>query len=145
MRRLRKLFVGGGRSAPRISRAIAGQLMLDLPATFSFRALGSSMLPTIRSGSLLQIVRIPPESAQAGDIVLVVGPEGPIVHRLVATTHGLVLWGDALPCSDGALSDFEWVGKVASIEPPSGAARIRALFARVARRVRGPAGGRPLG
>jgi signal peptidase I len=143
LQRIRKLLVGGARPAPRISSAIAGQLMLDLPATFSFRALGSSMLPTIRSGSVLTIVRTPNGSAQPGDIVLVVGPNGPIVHRAVATPDGLVLWGDALPCPDGKLVQFAWVGKVVTIEPPHGGARLRALFDRVANRVRRLSGERP--
>lgn len=120
VRALRKLR-GGQRRV--IDRRVVADLLRAMPYEFTFRALGSSMEPAIRSGSLLRIVREPREGVGAGAIALVIGVHGPIVHRIAVRPEGLVLRGDALPSDDGPLTSFEWIGRVAEVRAPSMTAR----------------------
>jgi signal peptidase len=69
-----------------------------------------SMSPTIPTGSLAVVKRIPADQARVGDVVTVDRPDGqlPMTHRVVSVTPAadgvstLVLKGDANPAADAA-------------------------------------------
>lgn len=116
-----------------VDRALAAEIIEQLPEEFTFFAVGSSMLPAIKSGSRLRVVRAPIESVRPGDIVLVIGDSGPIAHRVVQGADGLLLWGDARRLPDGTLTSFRWVGRVTEVDPPSWRGVIRNLASRARR------------
>lgn len=120
-----------GRSRRQLPGKLAAELIRDLPERFHFRALGSSMEPAIRSGSDLVIAREPREQAAPGDVVMVLGDTGPIVHRVVASASGPLLWGDSRATPDGYVSQFEWIGRVVEVRPPTLFRRVAQLAARL--------------
>lgn len=84
--------------------AAAPQLIADVLASAGrvrFRALGSSMVPAVRSGDELTIERCPLEAVRLGDIVLTRQGARLVAHRLIRKERnsggmGLVTRGDAL-------------------------------------------------
>jgi hypothetical protein len=133
VRALRQLGSGPRRV---IDRRVVADLLRAMPYEFTFRALGSSMEPAIPSGSLLRIVREPRESVGPGAIAMVIGAQGPIVHRVALRPQGLVLRGDSQPADDGPLTSFEWIGRVVEVRAPSMPAQALARGLRRLGRVR---------
>jgi signal peptidase I len=85
------------------------------------RALGTSMLPSIWPGDILNIQHCHPADLAFGDVVLLSQGDRLVVHRVVApaeTAQG-VSWitrGDAMAQNDPPGQDVEILGKVLSID-----------------------------
>lgn len=80
------------------------------------RATGSSMLPSIRPGDVLQIRRCRPVEAGRGDVVLFIRHSRLFAHRVVARVGaGLVTQGDALAAPDPSVRASELLGKVTHV------------------------------
>jgi len=84
-------------------------------------AFGTSMLPTIWPGDVLEISRTELQELNAGDVVALVLADGLRVHRLealVATADGTYLRtrGDSVPESDPLTPANQLAGKVVGLE-----------------------------
>ena len=80
------------------------------------RAIGSSMLPSIRPGDILQIHKCVTEDAKLGDIVLFTRHGRLFAHRVLARSNvGLVTQGDAVAVPDPSVSASELLGKVTHV------------------------------
>jgi hypothetical protein len=98
-------------------------LVADVLARFGcirMRALGTSMLPTIRSGDVLDVHRCSSHQLQDGDIVLVNGSAGLRAHRMVARRccgerSVVVTRGDAHWRRDGVDPAAEVLGRVVRV------------------------------
>lgn len=98
-------------------------LVADVLARFGrvqIRALGTSMMPTIQSGDILDVEACADTQLSAGDIVLVGGPTGLRAHRIVdARWHGqrtiFVTRGDAHWRTDAIDSTREVLGRVVAV------------------------------
>jgi signal peptidase I len=85
--------------------------------TIRIRAFGTSMLPTIWPGDILQIESKPWHEFEAGDVVLVKREKNILIHRLVSN-DGLQ-WttrGDAMPQDDPPVASADVLGRVAQIQ-----------------------------
>lgn len=81
------------------------------------RALGTSMLPTIFPGDILQIESAPRNELAVGDVVLVKRDKRIVIHRLVNNEgRQWVTRGDAVPQDDPPVADVEFLGRVTQIE-----------------------------
>jgi hypothetical protein len=83
------------------------------------RAFGCSMFPAIRSGDLLHIARIAPDTVLPGDVVVIRRDGRIFAHRVVsrsADTCGVVTRGDAHLHADPPASPHDIVGLVVAIE-----------------------------
>jgi signal peptidase I len=81
------------------------------------RALGTSMLPTIFPGDILQIESTPQNELAVGDVVLVKREKRIVIHRLVSNeSRRWVTRGDAVPQDDPPVVDEEFLGRVRRID-----------------------------
>ncbi len=85
------------------------------------RVFGASMLPWIRPGDLLHILRTDPDRVCPGEIILFARDGGLFVHRVIRKDQRpgwplLVTKGDALPRADAPVTDAELLGRVISID-----------------------------
>jgi signal peptidase I len=85
------------------------------------RAFGSSMLPSLWPGDVLTIEGISCQAPVAGDIVLILQNQRPLVHRVKEKRDcdGCLQWitrGDAVPQSDPPVADAELLGRVSFIQ-----------------------------
>ncbi|MBI3669993.1 MAG: S24/S26 family peptidase [Acidobacteria bacterium] len=85
------------------------------------RVFGTSMLPWIRPGDLLHILRTDLDRICLGEIILFTRDGRLFVHRVIRKDQRpgwplLVTKGDALPHADAPLSDLEFLGCVISID-----------------------------
>jgi signal peptidase I len=90
------------------------------------KALGTSMLPTIWPGDILQIESKPWDELAVGDVVLVKREKSVLIHRLMK--NGGPQWvtrGDAMPQDDPAVAVGDVLGRVAQIERCSRATEPR--------------------
>ena len=79
-------------------------------------AQGSSMLPAIWPGEVLEISSIPAEAAVVGDIVLVEHDGRFFIHRLIAKSDsGGITRGDSLPEDDPVMVPSVLLGRVCAI------------------------------
>lgn len=84
--------------------------------TARFRALGSSMLPTIWPGDVLEIEATPRDNLVCGDLIAVHTTGGIRVHRLLRTNQPYwITRGDAMPQDDPAISPQDVLGRVSEI------------------------------
>ncbi len=99
------------------------ELVADALARFGrvrFRALGTSMAPTIRSGDILDVRRCSPDQLKVGDIALVRVSHGFFAHRLVGK-YGrgegtrIVTRGDAHWRNDSPVAIAGVLGRVAGV------------------------------
>ena len=84
------------------------------------RALGTSMLPTIQSGDVLDVQRCPSDQLEDGDIVLVYRAGVLCAHRMVGRgggddQRGVVTRGDAHWCRDDDSDAVEVLGRVVRV------------------------------
>jgi signal peptidase I len=111
------------------------ELVADVLARFGrvrFRALGTSMAPTIQSGDVLDVRRCSTDELRVGDIVLVRGPNGFLAHRLVARYGSgdgttIVTRGDAHWQNDSPIATAGVLGRVAGVSTAAreGSAPVR--------------------
>jgi len=100
---------------------IAGPaLVMDVLARFGhvrIRARGTSMLPTIQPGDVLDVQRCSSEELQPGDVALVLGAAGLRAHRVVARRgcDVVVTRGDAHWRCDAADAAMDVLGRVVSV------------------------------
>lgn len=81
------------------------------------KALGTSMLPTIWPGDILQIERKPWDELAVGDVVLVKREKRVVIHRLVGSSgRRWVTRGDAMPQDDPPVAPDDVLGRVSQIE-----------------------------
>ncbi len=85
------------------------------------RVFGTSMLPWIRSGDLLHILRTDLDRTCPGEIILFTRDGRLFVHRVIRKDQRpglpfLVTKGDALPRADAPVTDAEFLGRVISID-----------------------------
>ena len=60
------------------------RLALDNGANVRLTATGSSMIPFLRNGDVVELEKVPPEALRHGDVVLVERPEGGyVLHRML--------------------------------------------------------------
>lgn len=118
-----------------------------------FRATGSSMHPTIRSGEALWVVPVDPDRVRVGDVVLHAAFESRLVaHRVVDISSPPPLGGpsppavfltkgDGCPRPDAPVMGAELLGKVAAVERSGRRVdpgrRSAWLYARAYHRLRG--------
>jgi signal peptidase I len=90
------------------------------------RALGTSMLPTIFPGDVLQIESAPLNELAVGDVVLIKRGNRIIIHRLVSNEgEQWVTRGDAVPQDDPPVVDEEFLGRITQIDRGSRAIEPR--------------------
>ena len=79
-----------------------------------FLARGDSMHPSIRSGELLEVERVNPDSIRRGDVVLARLSRGLTAHRVVRVTRDgwFVTRGDNAPSDDEAFPSGAIIGRV---------------------------------
>ena len=79
-----------------------------------FLARGDSMHPSIRSGELLEVERVDPDSIRRGDVVLARLSRGLTAHRVVRVTREgwFVTRGDNAPSDDEAFPAGAIIGRV---------------------------------
>lgn len=93
-----------------------------------FRALGQSMLPTIRSGDTVHVA--PLDRLREGDVLLYERGSRWFVHRLIhhrgaGERHGpLIFRGDGLPVADPPVTAAAVLGRVTRIERQSRMIRL---------------------
>jgi signal peptidase I len=94
--------------------------VLSWGGTIRLQALGTSMLPSIWPGDVLNIENKPGEDMVPGDIVLVARENRFVVHRLVEKHHThWITRGDSLPQNDAAVAEVQVLGKVSTIHRKS--------------------------
>jgi len=80
--------------APEVVAEIAAE-SLHLAGSLTLRVTGTSMLPSVRPGSYVEIRRAEPHTVRCGDIILVRATHGFRLHRLVDLRSGwLITRGD---------------------------------------------------
>lgn len=85
--------------------------------TIRIRALGTSMLPTIWPGDILQIESKPWDELAVGDVVLVKREKRVLIHRLVKNDGPYCITrGDAMPQDDPPVAAADVLGRVTKIE-----------------------------
>lgn len=97
------------------------QEILNRVGFLRFRALGSSMLPSIKSGDVISVQSAEPQTIIVGDVILYSQNERLYAHRVihkerVEGTDLIMTKGDYLPSSASYVNDYEILGKVVSIE-----------------------------
>jgi hypothetical protein len=121
------------------------ELVADVLARFGrvrFRALGTSMAPTIRSGDILDVRRCSPNQLSVGDIALVRGSNGFLAHRLVGK-YGrgdgmrIVTRGDAHWRNDSPFAIADVLGRVAGVSTAAREGFAPARDCRVVKRLHG--------
>ena len=81
------------------------------------KALGTSMLPTIWPGDILQIESTASDQLAVGDVVLVKRAKSIVIHRLMKNDGPQwVTRGDAMPQDDPPVTAADVLGRVALIE-----------------------------
>lgn len=99
--------------------SLRNELAADAVRSFGnvrLRVTGSSMLPAIRPGDILQIRKCRTEETGPGDIVLFTRHRRLFAHRVVARAGaGLVTQGDAIAVPDPSVSASELLGKVTHV------------------------------
>lgn len=94
---------------------------LEKGNNFRFRALGSSMFPSIRSGDVITVKPVESAAICVGDVIFYRRDGRVYAHRLIRKQRidGVLLFitrGDYLPFSDSPISTSQILGKVVSIE-----------------------------
>jgi len=90
--------------------------ILRASGSIRLRALGTSMLPSIWPGNVLNIKSMTAEDAATGDIVLFEHDDRFFIHRLIEKRD--LEWttrGDSLPHDDPAVSPSAFLGRVSAI------------------------------
>ena len=79
-----------------------------------FLARGDSMHPSIRSGELLEVERIDPQSVRRGDVLLARLSRGLTAHRVVRVTRDgwFITRGDNAPAEDEPFMAGAIIGRV---------------------------------
>lgn len=96
--------------------------VLASEGTLRLVARGTSMLPAIRDGDVLDIVPAAQESLAVGDVVLYLTPDDrTVIHRIVAIDQHagercFTLRGDALPRADEPVEARHILGKVSRVQ-----------------------------
>ncbi len=128
------------------SNAALAMSVLRHGGTIFLKAWGTSMLPSVWPGDVLTIVSAACTEIAPGDIVLVLGRDHIVVHRLLGQRRdtSLQAWttkGDAMPESDPPATDSALLGRVVSIRrgvrdliPGRQVSRIQSLVASLASR-----------
>jgi signal peptidase len=105
-----------------LSESLAGAAVslaaeaLDSSGQLRLRATGTSMLPALRPGDMLQFHSYRIESAAVGDIVLFRRADSLVIHRVIARSDtGLVTQGDALAAPDPPVSNADVLGTLVSV------------------------------
>jgi signal peptidase I len=108
--------------------------VLETSGMIRLQALGTSMLPTIWPGDILDIERKPAAEIVRGDIVLLTRENRFVIHRLIEKQDSVwITRGDSLPQNDLPESLTQVLGKVSIIRR-----RNRNIFpsAKVSRKTR---------
>ncbi len=106
-----------------------------------FRATGRSMFPTIKDGEEITVEPVEPSSVRRGDILVFRDERGVTAHRLVRMRRtdrsrlSLVLRGDACEGSE-TIEPQAIMGRVISVDRPTGATRLAGARARFRYRCR---------
>jgi hypothetical protein len=89
---------------------------LDRFGRVRFRACGTSMLPAISPGDVVDVEACPIDQFRTGDIVVLMSSNGLVAHRLVSSGHqAAVTRGDALWRSDPPISMARLLGRVTRV------------------------------
>jgi signal peptidase I len=101
--------------------------------TMRYRALGGSMNPFIRSGSILTVK--PYEGISVGDVILYKNSDGLIAHRVIKKKkvngrNFFITKGDNLRYIDGVVYDTNILGKVIELEKDK-RVKMNSLFRRL--------------
>ena len=130
-------------ASPGFTAVCADLLRSGVPVRFT--ASGHSMHPAIRDGETLCVEPYAPGRLRPGQVVLVLTPGGPLVHRLQRRLRDgrLLLRGDALVNADAPCAPAACLGRVATVErdghitiPDPAPSRLHAGACRLARFVR---------
>jgi hypothetical protein len=85
--------------------------------TLRLRVTGTSMLPLVQPGDLIQVCRCAIQDVQPGDLVLFIRQRRLFAHRVVARSGAsLLAQGDTLHDPDPAITAAELLGKVERVE-----------------------------
>jgi hypothetical protein len=85
--------------------------------TLRLRVTGTSMLPLVQPGDLIQVRRCAIEDVRPGDLVLFIRLRRLFAHRVVARSGAsLLAQGDTLHDPDPEITDAELLGKVERVE-----------------------------
>jgi hypothetical protein len=133
---------GGELSLPGPALLQLLQAVLGQGRAFRFQATGSSMVPFIRNGDVIQVAPISGATPRLGQVVACLPPgmRGPVVHRVIARRGSLWLTkGDNACRADGLLARPQLLGVVTRVERnggpvPAGLGPERILIAWLSRR-----------
>lgn len=115
---------------PAVGADLAAQ-SLELTGRLRLRAAGTSMLPSIRPGALLEFARTDPAAVRPGDVVLVRDGQRFFAHRVRVAGEGFVLTRGDRHRHDDPPAEFPRVlGRAAGDIPD----RSRSIAARLLRR-----------
>jgi signal peptidase I len=106
---------------------------LDRGCVVHFRAAGSSMLPTIKSGDVVAVTPCNGLRLRAGEIVLCrIGPRGLVLHRVAEVGAGstVLIRGDAPTAEPERVTGAAVLGKAIGVVEGE---RLRSLTGRLAR------------
>jgi len=99
--------------------------MEELPRVENVKVVGSSMEPTVPRGSRAVVVRTGPDGLQVGDLALIEGAQGRILHRIVfrAKIGDLALVfhrGDVVGGGIGVIEEAAVAGRALALVTASG-------------------------
>ena len=103
-----------------------GFSLLDEGITLRVRALGFSMYPTVKPGSIILLEPYPPmQQPEKGEIIAWKRDSGFVVHRLTGITEKenekfFITRGDSSESEDLPVSEKQLAGRVIAIENPAG-------------------------
>jgi len=98
------------------------------------KALGTSMLPTIWPGDILQIESMTRGELVVGDIVLVQQEKRIVIHRLTSTDGAQwITRGDAVPQNDPPVMPTDVLGRVTQIQRHNRATKLNSRVTPVRR------------
>jgi signal peptidase I len=97
------------------------QEVLEKDGCLRFRALGSSMLPSLRPGDVITVGSVEPHTILLGDVILYRQNDRLYAHRVIGKKGVeemdlLITKGDYVPSSVSCINDYEIMGKVIKIE-----------------------------
>jgi hypothetical protein len=81
-----------------------------------FRATGSSMLPAVRPGDVLEVHRREIHEVKCGEVAFFSCYGGVAAHRVISKRGLLITQGDSVPCPDPPVTAENLLGAVVAIE-----------------------------
>jgi signal peptidase I len=106
---------GARANAVNIARCEMAAEVLRSFGEVRLRVTGSSMLPAVLPGDVIDVVRIEPGEVRSGDIVLFERSGRLFAHRVVETGQRIVTRGDRHRKTDGPVEERELLGRVTKL------------------------------